>query len=154
MNTKLSVKELMTPNPFVLQEGQDLSHAWKLFSENKISGAPVVDEKGILVGVLSQADLLRFAFDNHFADFPQSSFCISLPFQEGALINPPIDRLSRISVDEAMHQGAVAVTTNDSLSLAAECMRTNKIHRVVVVDDQSSRRVVGILSALDLLKVF
>jgi len=53
-----TVADVMTTNPAVVQPEAPLKEAIKLLVEKKISGLPVVDEAGKLVGVLSEADLM------------------------------------------------------------------------------------------------
>lgn len=154
MKADLRVEVLMTKNPFLLRANHSLREAWELFSEHKISGAPVVDDYGVLIGILSQSDLVREAFESTFSDFSESTFFIGLPFQENELGAAPASRLASRKVEDAMHQGAVAVTANETIKAAALSMREQHVHRVIVVDDQATRRVVGLLSVIDILKVF
>ena len=53
-------------------------------------------------------------------------------------------------VKQVMNEGVYAIPTGMELHLAAQMMRNQHIHRVVVVEE---KRVVGILSAFDLLKL-
>ena len=55
----LAVGDAMTRDPIVLRDDDPLAVAAKVLDEAHISGAPVVDAKGILVGVLSGTDLLH-----------------------------------------------------------------------------------------------
>jgi CBS domain-containing protein len=52
-----TVADVMTANPAVVQPDTPLKEAIKVLVENKISGLPVVNKEGKLVGVLSEADL-------------------------------------------------------------------------------------------------
>ena len=49
----------MTRDPMVLRDDDAVAVAAKVLDEAHISGAPVVDAKGTLVGVLSRTDLLH-----------------------------------------------------------------------------------------------
>ena len=55
----LLVGELMTPDPIVIDESAGVDEAVRLLEENEISGLPVVDREGVLLGVLSQTDIVR-----------------------------------------------------------------------------------------------
>ena len=59
----LKVTDVMTPNPMTIQPTHTLQDALLLIQEKKVGAFPVVDEKGVLKGILSVRDLLR-AFIN------------------------------------------------------------------------------------------
>ena len=56
------VKDFLTADPVSLAPDMDIHRAMKILLERKISGAPVLDEQGGLVGILSIKDCLRVAF--------------------------------------------------------------------------------------------
>ena len=57
--TKIKVQEIMTANPVTIAFDSTVEEAAEVLLEKKISGAPVVDEKGKLVGVITKNDLFR-----------------------------------------------------------------------------------------------
>jgi len=57
--SEMKVKEVMTPTPMTLCGTESLEKAAMVMLGNKISGLPVVDENGYLVGLLSETDILR-----------------------------------------------------------------------------------------------
>ena len=59
MRVKPLVSEFMATNLLTLAPDTDISAAVDFLLEHKISGAPVVDEQGVLVGVISEKDCLR-----------------------------------------------------------------------------------------------
>ena len=56
------VKDFMTADPVSLAPDMDIHRAMKILLEREISGAPVLDKQGDLVGILSIKDCLRVAF--------------------------------------------------------------------------------------------
>jgi acetoin utilization protein AcuB len=56
---ELQVKDIMTRNPLTVNAGDTVEHAAQLMLENTISGLPVVDDEGSLVGILTQSDVFR-----------------------------------------------------------------------------------------------
>jgi acetoin utilization protein AcuB len=56
---ELQVKEIMTRNPITVSLEDTVEHAAQLMLEHTISGLPVVDEKGDVVGILTQSDVFR-----------------------------------------------------------------------------------------------
>ncbi|HCA95778.1 MAG TPA: phosphoribulokinase, partial [Cyanobacteria bacterium UBA9226] len=53
-----TVADIMSRNPIVVNPQTPIKEAMKILAERRISGLPVVDEAGKLVGVISETDLL------------------------------------------------------------------------------------------------
>jgi len=56
---KLQVVDIMTKNPVTIHAEDTLMTAAKLLYENKIGALPVVDDKGILTGIITESDIFR-----------------------------------------------------------------------------------------------
>jgi len=56
---ELQIKEIMTKNPLTVSPEDTVEHAAQLMLENTISGLPVVDPNGKLVGILTQSDVFK-----------------------------------------------------------------------------------------------
>ncbi len=147
------VGDLMTEAVVTASPSMTLKDVDQLFTRNAISGAPVIDD-GVLVGVISQSDVVRVLYDEQVAatdvsQFLLSPFPISLPaLTEIARDRAAIaDRMIETTVGEAMTGVPVTVSIDDPISVAATLMRDERIHRLLVTD---GGEVVGILSALDL----
>lgn len=125
----------------------------QLFTVNAISGAPVLDD-GLLVGVVSQSDIVRVLYDEQAAaakisQYLMSPYPIPLPaLTEIARERSKIaDRMVELTVADAMTGVPVTVAPEDPISEAAQAMVDERVHRVLVTE---GGEVVGILSALDL----
>lgn len=143
----------MTRNVVSLRVDMPIRDAWHILSHNQISGAPVVDAEGRLVGVLSQSDLARRAFLDKTPSEGLSSYYHALPYAGGGYV-PSGDTLSDLGgvfVEEIMNPYVLTVNPEDTISTVAAVMRSHKIHRVVVARE---REVMGVLSASDLLALF
>jgi CBS domain-containing protein len=133
MNTRdLLVGDVMTIDPVVVDVNASLETAAHLLRENSISGLPVVDGGGSLVGVISQTDLV-------------------------AVMDSPIGRLIRneqsgLRVGELMTSPPVTVPLTDRLDVAARRMIDERVHRLVATDDAG--RPVGVLSAIDFVALY
>lgn len=150
MSKVKSAADVMTKDVLTLGESDSVRAAWQLFRERNISGAPVVDAKNLLVGVVSQHDLLRALTKTHTAAFDQQTFYYALPaFGEGFIpegdgLSPTLD----MPVAEFMNPDVLTVSAQDSICEVAKLMRRNHVHRVVVADGKQIR---GIISVFDLL---
>lgn len=57
--SEMKVKDVMTPAPLTLQGDDTLEKAALIMLHDKISGIPVIDKAGHLIGLLSETDILR-----------------------------------------------------------------------------------------------
>ncbi len=123
----------------------------------KITGAPVVND-GCCIGVLSFNDLVaaeeKVTSDR--VEFSQTGFWdagLSMPVDvyENQLtaIRARIAPLSQQPVERFMSSNVVSVQTDDTLGHIVQQMTRQRIHRVIVLDDQ--RKLVGLISTLDVL---
>ena len=123
-----TVEQVMTPDPITIRADEPLSSAARLLEEHEISGVPVVDENGGLVGVLSESDLVRArATDNLWSRWPG------------------------LSVRHLMHTPVLTADRSMSLEEAAVLMERAHVHRLVVVGDDQQTPV-GIISTSDLVR--
>ncbi len=59
LTTKIKARQVMTPHPFTVSFEQTVEEAAEMLLKNKISGAPVVDNNGHIVGIINRSDILR-----------------------------------------------------------------------------------------------
>lgn len=57
--SRLKVEELMTPRPITIALDATVAEAAECMLENKVSGLPVVDDAGKLVGIITESDIFR-----------------------------------------------------------------------------------------------
>ena len=127
MTEARKVGDVMTPNPVSISEAASLAEAVSLLESRKISGLPVVDSTGVLVGVLSQTDLVR------------------------AQANPRFNKNWKgLAVREIMTTPALTIPASAGLDEAARIMGERSVHRLVVTDEAATP--IGIISASDLVR--
>lgn len=132
----LKLRDIMTKDVLTLAPDVSIREAAEIFSTERLGGAPVV-EHGRIVGMLSASDLL--------------DFIASLP-EEQAEIRQGSERgiLDAHVVEEAMTRGPVrSLAPDDAVTLAAEVMKTDRLHRLPIVDEG---KLVGIISTVDLVR--
>jgi CBS domain-containing protein len=127
----LVVADVMTVDPVTVGVDDTVEIAERLLAVYRVSGLPVVDGAGQLVGVLSRTDLLL----------------------EGgpALTQVLRGRTSGLRVGELMSSPPVIVSLSATLVEAARIMRDERVHRLVVVDYRDAP--IGVLSATDFVRL-
>ncbi|MGB3390255.1 MAG: CBS domain-containing protein [Pseudaminobacter sp.] len=66
MTNRPRIADYMATDLVTLTPGQEINKAMKILLDERLSGAPVVDEKGLLVGVLSKKDCLKAALNSNY----------------------------------------------------------------------------------------
>lgn len=128
-----------------------LADLQRLFVEEGISGAPVVDADGRLAGVVSVSDLLRAAFEERDTAVAEASYFredLEFSAPAGAGADDLQDRLAQLRVADAMTPGTLWVPPDAPVSEIADLVGKYRVHRVLVVDDGA---LVGIVSTFDLV---
>jgi CBS domain-containing protein len=119
----------------------------KLLALRGVSGAPVVDEQGRILGIVSQNDLVRHSSAPVTAEESGRFYSSDPDYRDiGAL---RVD-VSDVPVSEVMSRKVYTVSRDTSAAIAANIMRERRIHRLVVTD---RARVVGVITSLDLMRV-
>ncbi len=57
--SEIKVKDIMTPNPITIREDDTVERAAVIMLENRISGLPVVNDEGYVVGIITQTDVFK-----------------------------------------------------------------------------------------------
>lgn len=129
-----------------------LSSVHRLFVEEGINGAPVVDEQDHVVGVISSTDLMRAAADEHDAvRFDPGYFRNNLEFSGPELSSTPeeyLDRLDERTVGDVMTEEVFSVTPDTPVAKVARELRSHRVHRLVVLENE---RLVGVITTFDLV---
>ncbi|MCI0379777.1 MAG: CBS domain-containing protein [Gemmataceae bacterium] len=136
--------DLMSKSIVLLPKEMSLPGAAHLLAQADVSGAPVVDEKGRCIGVLSNTDFV------HYADKVKTRRkgpCASDTFQPWDNVRPDIPNGEQVA--DYMTKDPVTVPPQTTIRELAQMMIDAHIHRVIVVD--KDERPVGIVSSTDIL---
>lgn len=119
--------DIMTSPAIALAPDMTVMEAASILIEHKISGAPVVDEEGNLIGLLSEFDCIEDVAARQYHE----------------------DHDSRYTVRDLMTPQVLTVSPETDLFGAASEIASHKVRRLPVV---KGGQVVGILSRRDILK--
>jgi CBS domain-containing protein len=123
-----TAKELMNTSVITIGKDEDLCEALRMMALNNITGLPVVDDDGGLVGMITEKDILVLLYHS--------------------LDEPCLDREVG-KVGEFMTRNVVCFQPDDNLSDVAECLSTNNFRRVPILDEG---KLVGIISRRDVIR--
>jgi CBS domain-containing protein len=143
--------DIMSKDVICISKDTDLRDLAKMFLAKGITGAPVIDSHGDVVGVVSQTDLLYYQLTRDDELVVPTDFYANVKVEGRSLAKGfQIEDVNTASVEEVMTPVVHAVSATASIESVARLMTRRHIHRVIV---RRGRKVVGIISALDLLRV-
>ncbi|MDH4123062.1 MAG: CBS domain-containing protein [Thermoplasmata archaeon] len=151
----MKVAEVMTKAVVVLNPEDAISIASEKMTSMKVSGAPVVNGNGKLVGILSEADILRSMKTSEkslYLVYPSLS-SISVSFREKITEREAVEaykEIEKIKVKDIMTKQVETAKPEDELRSAIKKMVSNGINRLPVVDQEN--KVIGIVTRGDILR--
>ncbi len=122
----LLAKDIMTRRVITLRPGMDVFDAIELLLKNQISGAPVVDDDGNLVGMFTEKD------------------CLSI------LVQAVYDHHPTTKIDPFVKHDLTVVDEQTDMLTVAQIFLQNTFRRVPVVRD--GKKLVGIIARRDILR--
>jgi CBS domain-containing protein len=140
----MQVKDVMTRNVISVQSDDQVLKAARLMLQNRISGLPVLDKDGELVGVVTEGDFLR---RSELGTQRRRSKWLEFIVGPGKLAEEYV-RASGRKVEEIMTPDPCVIDENDALEKVVELMERRRVKRLPVV---RSGRMVGIVSRANLL---
>lgn len=144
-----TVADVMSRDPIVVGPQTPIKEAIRILAEQRISGLPVVDESGKLVGVISETDLLWQETGVEppvYIMFLDSVIYLENPARHDQELHKALGQ----TVGEVMSSDAVTVKPDQPLRKAAKLMQEKSIRRLAVTDDAG--KVIGILTPGDIVR--
>jgi CBS domain-containing protein len=156
---EMKVEDVMVKNVVSFKPDDRIAEVIETLRERRISGAPVVDEDGKVIGVISEADIVKL---NSLIELPEIEINPFNPFafleihnywkKVGRIpeeIKKRHETLTNGSVKDVMSKKPVTISPEASISEAARIMRKNDFNRLPVVDEEG--RLVGIIARQDII---
>jgi len=146
----MQVKEIMTREVITVRTGTKVTEVVRLFREHDISGMPVVDEEGNLVGMVTELDLIARHARPHFPNYV--AFLDSIIYLGSTRrYHESMRHILAITAGELMTEPVVTVSPELDVQDLADLMVERGANPVAVVDEE--KHLVGIVSHTDLLKM-
>jgi CBS domain-containing protein len=160
--TKVKARDLMQTKVITLPAGASIREAIETFEDERITGVPVVDSGGQVIGMLTARDVARAEhvhsgrIDSERGDLtmasPREEAMEETPLGEDAFYSREdysTEVLGEETVGDWMRPGSIAVTPETSLRDVCRTMMSEGIHRVLVLRGQ---RLEGIVTTTDVVR--
>jgi len=144
--------DLMAPNPISIRAGANVREALGLLTDKGYSAAPVIDDAGHPVGVLSRGDLLQHDREkpDHLAPSEAYFYEQDLHTKKGKVREGfQIENVDQTIVRDIMTPAIFTVAPTDSAAKVVHEMVSLHVHRLFVVERGV---LVGVITSMDVLK--
>jgi CBS domain-containing protein len=150
---KLKVRDLMTTQVVTLKPTTTVRQATIKFAVDNISGAPVVDGKNHLVGILSENDILGLIVEeqNKLGLDDPSLYMLACPMDdaiEDEDVRKVSKEISEMTIDKIMTRDVLTTTPDANVMHVLTLMVDSKVNRVPVLEQGV---LVGIISRGDVI---
>jgi CBS domain-containing protein len=151
----MEIKDAMQKNVIKFKSSDRIIEVAQGLRDNRISGAPVVNEQNHVIGVISEGDIMRL-LEIH---SPRINLILPAPLDLFELpvrmkhefdeISEDMKRAGSMIIGEIMTKKVITITGDKNISDAAEIMDSKDIKRLPVVDGEG--KLVGILTRGDII---
>jgi CBS domain-containing protein len=151
MVRETAVREWMTTDVVTFAPDENVRDAMRRLVTEDVDAGPVVDDEGVVVGMLSTSDLIveeallhiPTAFNFFGVEVEWESF------KHHKKLDADVSKALGSTVGEVMSGKPVYVQSDDTIETAATLMHDSQVSRLPVIDDG---RLVGLLSQNDILR--
>lgn len=144
----LKARDIMTKDVVTVTPDTEITQAAKLLLENHFNGLPVVDDRGKLIGIICQDDLIvqqkRLPLPSLFTFFDGL-----IPLTSYRSLEKEVEKIVATTVSQAMTTDPITIDPDASLEDIATLMVNNNIHTLPVLD---RGRLVGVIGKEDVLR--
>lgn len=143
-----TAQDIMTAEVITISPEADITEAVKVLLDKGVNGLPVIDDAGLLVGIICQSDLVRMQ-----KTLPIPSLFTLLdgfvPLSSSALLEAEVKRIAASKVSDAMSTKVVTVAPDMTIDEIAALMVDKKFHTLPVTD---KGLLVGVVGMKDIIK--
>ena len=141
----MKVKEVMVKEVDSLSPDISVKEAMDTLLKRKISGLPVIDQAGKLVGMFTEKNILSYLLPSYIEKVGRFVY-----EENPKATKKKLTELCQIKVSQLMRKEVITAAEDVALCEAARIMLTQKARRLPVVDKEG--KVVGIIAREDILR--
>jgi len=144
----LNASDVMTTDVMVVKTTTSLKDLAHILYDNHINGVPVVDDEGLLIGIICESDLIRKDKKLHIPTVV-AVFDAVLYLESPRRFEKEIQRLNATTVADLYTKKPITVDEKTPIDEIATLMTEKNIHTLPVMD---GKRMVGIIGKADLIR--
>ena len=144
----LKIKEIMTTDLVTVRRETTVSELARLFAEKHISGIPVVDDGGRLIGMVTETDLVEQDKSLHIPTVI-SIFDWVICLESEKKFEKELRKMTGQTVGDILNTDVATVSPEDPVSRAADIMSSRKVSTIPVLEEG---RLAGVVARIDLIR--
>jgi len=144
----LNASDIMTTDVITVKKATNLKDLAGLLYRNHINGVPVVDDDGLIIGIICESDLIRKDKKLHIPTVV-AIFDWVLYLESPKKIEKEIRRINATTVEDLYIKEVVTVDEKTPVDEIASIMEEKKVYTIPVMDGDS---LVGIVGQADLIR--
>lgn len=144
----LNASDIMTTEVLTVKKESSLKELANILYKHHINGVPVVDDNGLLIGIICESDLIRKDKKLHIPTVV-TLFDAVIYLESPKNIEKEFQRVSATTVEDLYTRKPVTVDEKTPIDEIATIMTQKKIYTIPVMDGD---RIIGIIGKADLLR--
>ena len=146
----LNASDIMTTDVITVKKETPLAELAEILTKNHINGVPVVDDEGLLIGIICESDLIRRDKKLHIPTVV-ALFDAVFYLESSKKMEKEIQLISATTVEELFTRKVVTVDEKTPIDEIATLMTQKKIYTIPVMD---GKRLVGVVGKGDVIRTF
>ncbi|MEW6739200.1 MAG: CBS domain-containing protein [Nitrospirota bacterium] len=144
----LKAKDIMTRDVITVKPTTTIEEMARIFIEKKVSGAPVVDDNGDVIGIVTENDLISQNKRLHIPTVVRL-FDAFIMLESPSKIEKEIKKMAAVTVSDICVRDVITVAEDTAVEDIATIMSEKKVHLIPVVE---GKKVRGIIGKMDIIK--
>jgi CBS-domain-containing membrane protein len=144
----LTAGDVMTRDVITVKQETTIRELAELFARHRISSAPVVDDNGTMIGIVTETDLIEQDKSLHIPTVI-SLFDWVIYLESDKKFEKELKKMTGQTVGDVYSREVETVAPSTPISDVADIMSSRKIHAIPVVE---GHKVVGIVARIDLIR--
>jgi CBS domain-containing protein len=138
----MTIDQVMKTEVITINKNKTYKEAIKILFDNKISGAPVVDDNGNVVGMFSEKDVFKvlYPFYKSFYEHPEE-------YTDPETREHKALEIQNYKVERLMVTNLISIHPKEKVMAAGGLMLAKGIHRLPVIEDG---KMIGIVTRRDI----
>lgn len=153
VKTAMFVKDLMTKNVVSIYPEDPVIKAAQILFDKNFDGLPVITHDNILIGIITQYDLVTKGANIHLPTFVQLMKEFNVYKEDKESVRPALEKIVTLAVRDVMNPEPFTVVPQHTVEEVGKFFSEHhRVNPIPVIDD--NRRVVGIISRYDIIKLY
>lgn len=144
----LKIREIMTKDLVTVRRETTVGELARLFAEKHISGIPVVDDGGRLIGMVTETDLVEQDKSLHIPTVI-SIFDWVICLESEKKFEKELRKMTGQTVGDILNTDIATLSPEDPVSRAADIMSSRKVSTIPVLE---GGRLAGVVARIDLIR--